>query len=306
MSTRLARAATLGLVLVTGGVVTAQSTPGRVEGPESSASKQGETLALSGPGIVFVVNIFKSRDSIAAQQFELSCTNLWRTWAGVRHIVVESVEEASSLVPGQPRIDLQTPPDDRCLTLILDYQGQLIQAIDSPFTDAGAPERITSALAEARSLPSAKEYNLPDSRLAIKGYDPVSYFVENTARRGLKRLEASFAGVTYRFSSPANRDRFLTDPLRYLPTYGGWCASAMGDGGRKVEIDPTNFKVKDGRLFLFYKSLIADAKRDWNRNEKQWEPAADAFWKQISGEDPIKPNASKTSGEGPGTSGADR
>ena len=50
----------------------------------------------------------------------------------------------------------------------------------------------------------------------------------------------------------------------------------------KVEIDPTNFKVKDGRLHLFYKDFFSDALKDWNKNEKEWEPKADANWKKTT------------------------
>ena len=62
----------------------------------------------------------------------------------------------------------------------------------------------------------------------------------------------------------------------------------MGAKGTKVEISPTSFKVKDGRLFLFYKSLFSDALSDWNKHEGEWEPAADRHWKKLTNEDPIK------------------
>ncbi|MCC6676997.1 MAG: YHS domain protein [Phycisphaerales bacterium] len=137
---------------------------------------------------------------------------------------------------------------------------------------------------------STKQYNLPKgSNLAIEGYDVVSYIDEGKAAEGRSELESVYHGVRYRFISAAHRDTFAADPERYLPTYGGWCASAMGDKGTKVEIDPRNFKVKDGRLFLFYKSLFGDALKDWNRHEKEWELAADLNWKKLTGEGPILP-----------------
>jgi hypothetical protein len=63
----------------------------------------------------------------------------------------------------------------------------------------------------------------------------------------------------------------------------------MGAKGTKVEIDPTNFKVKDGRLFLFYKGTFSDALKDWNKHEAEWEPAADRNWKKLTNEEPPKP-----------------
>lgn len=161
----------------------------------------------------------------------------------------------------------------------------------------GAPGSAMNAGAFAERLRSTwrsaavAQYNLPkDSTLAVQGFDVVAYFSEDKARKGDPKLVSEYRGVTYRFSTAKNRDAFNAAPARYLPTYGGWCASAIGAKGEKVEIDPTSFKVKDGRLFLFYKGIFADALKDWNKNEKAWEPAADANWKKIAGEDPVRPS----------------
>ena len=54
--------------------------------------------------------------------------------------------------------------------------------------------------------------------------------------------------------------------------------------GKKVEIDPTNFKVTDGRLFLFFKAFYANARSDWDKDEPAQTSKADANWKRISGE----------------------
>lgn len=142
-----------------------------------------------------------------------------------------------------------------------------------------------SRFTDAWGAVARKDYNLPKgSALGVQGYDVVSYFTENKARKGDETLTAEYRGVTYRFATAAHRDAFVAEPRRFVPTYGGWCASAIGAKGEKVSIDPTNFKVKDGRLFLFYKGLFADALKDWNTHEREWEPAADLNWKRISGE----------------------
>ncbi len=137
--------------------------------------------------------------------------------------------------------------------------------------------------------PALADYNLPkDKPLAVDGYDLVSYQHANKAVKGKPEFTSSYRGVTYLFANAANRTLFARNPEQYLPTYGGWCASAMGAKGTKVDIDPTNFKVKDGRTHLFYKGLFADALKDWNKHEMEWEPAADANWKKLTNEDPSK------------------
>ncbi len=134
-------------------------------------------------------------------------------------------------------------------------------------------------------------YNLAKDKPAIEGYDPVAYFPEagGKATKGKKELSYVFRGVTYYFATKENRDRFKKEPAKYEPTYGGWCATAIADGGQKVEIDPKNFKVTDGRLFLFYKGLFQNAKDSWNKDEKKSTTEADGWWKKIAAEVPRKP-----------------
>lgn len=150
-------------------------------------------------------------------------------------------------------------------------------------------EAFKGKLGEKWRRAALADYNLPkDKALAVEGYDVVSYHRKSKAEKGRAEFTSIYRGVTYQFVSAEHRKLFAADPERYLPTYGGWCASAMGDKGTKVEIDPTNFKVKDGRLHLFYKSLFGDALKDWNKHEKEWEPAADVNWRKLTKEDPYK------------------
>lgn len=183
--------------------------------------------------------------------------------------------------------DLSAVPATAPATIVLDPEGkELFRAVGAHAHDhlsfADFAERF-----EAKTRAAAlKDYNLPrGSTLAIEGYDPVSYFARGKAERGRPGIESRYRGVTYRFAEESHRAAFNEDPGRYAPTYGGWCASAIGAKGTKVGIDPTNFKVKESRLFLFYKGVFSDALKDWNKHEREWEPAADANWKRISGED---------------------
>jgi YHS domain-containing protein len=173
------------------------------------------------------------------------------------------------------------------VVVALNETGMEMFRLSAPPEDASVAA-LSQRFAAAWKSPATAHYNLPKgSNLAVQGYDVVSYFKDNRAVKGEEKIKADYRGVTYRFSSEAHRDAFIAGPTKYLPTYGGWCASAIGAKAEKVSIDPTNFKVKDGRLFLFYKGLFADALKDWNKNEKAWEPAADTNWERIAGEDPV-------------------
>ena len=124
------------------------------------------------------------------------------------------------------------------------------------------------------------EYNL-EKRIAIQGYDPVSYFKQNKAVKGKKEILSSFDGVIYQFSSTTNKEIFLKNPASFEPQYGGWCAYAMGSSGEKVEINPETFKIIDGKLYLFYNAYFNNTLKSWNKEESNLKAKADANWKKF-------------------------
>ena len=132
----------------------------------------------------------------------------------------------------------------------------------------------------AQELPYAKKhYNLKNG-VAIQGYDPVAYFNQNKAMKGKEGIRLERKGVTYLFSSESNKRAFITDPSKYEPEYGGYCAYAMADG-EKVRIDPETFKVLDGKLYLFYNFRFTNTLKSWNKDEDNLLPKANSEWKKI-------------------------
>ncbi|NUY80738.1 YHS domain-containing protein [Flavobacterium sp. MAH-1] len=126
------------------------------------------------------------------------------------------------------------------------------------------------------------EFNL-ENGLAIQGYDPVSYFSQQKAVKGKPGIAASYQGATYYFSSEANKEAFRKNPAGYEPQYGGWCAYAMGDYGKKVEINPETFKIINGKLYLFYNAYLNNTLKTWNKNEVVLKKQADANWGKFIG-----------------------
>jgi YHS domain-containing protein len=126
-----------------------------------------------------------------------------------------------------------------------------------------------------------KHFNL-DDHLAIQGYDPVAYFKQKEAVKGKKEFAVFHMGVTYYFSSAANKEEFKKNPAQYEPQYGGWCAYAMGSKGEKVSIDPKTFKVTNGKLYLFYNKFFNNTLTDWNKDERGLMSKADVNWGKIN------------------------
>lgn len=140
---------------------------------------------------------------------------------------------------------------------------------------------VTSSVSFAQSaVKKLSEYNL-ENKVAIQGYDPVSYFKQGKAIKGRKEVLASYDGVVYQFSSATNKEIFLKNPSSFAPQYGGWCAYAMGSAGEKVEINPETFKIIDGKLYLFYNAFFNNTLKSWNKEEASLKAKADSNWKKI-------------------------
>jgi YHS domain-containing protein len=126
---------------------------------------------------------------------------------------------------------------------------------------------------------SSHHDNIVDG-LALQGYDPVAYF-EYKAVKGSANITAIHNGVTYRFISENHKVVFLKDPFHFEPQYGGWCAFAMGDYAKKVEVNPETFKILEGKLYLFYNAYFTNTLNDWNKNEAVLKGKADQNWNNI-------------------------
>lgn len=113
--------------------------------------------------------------------------------------------------------------------------------------------------------------------LALKGYDPVAYQTAMQPMVGSPAFTAMHEGATYRFASAENRDRFVADPARYAPMYGGYCAMGVA-GGRKFDIDPMAFTVVEGRLYM---NKDLRTRRAWMRDIPGYNAKADANWPTV-------------------------
>jgi YHS domain-containing protein len=130
--------------------------------------------------------------------------------------------------------------------------------------------------AQTTATARSNHFNL-ENNLAIQGYDPVAYF-SNTPIKGEKKFSENYQGVVYYFANEANKKLFINNPSKYEPQYGGWCAFAMGDYGKKVEINPETFKIFEGKLYLFYNAYFNNTLKSWNKDEKNLRNKADKNW----------------------------
>lgn len=140
-------------------------------------------------------------------------------------------------------------------------------------------EALLAALAFA-ALPSAAMAGSPvnaDGGLALKGYDPVSYFGGAGPMKGDPTIVSTHEGVSYRFASRDNKSAFDKAPQRYLPQYGGFCAYAVSYG-RKADIDPLAYAIHGGKLYVNY-SL--DVQKTFEKKPLAFIRLADKNWPTV-------------------------
>lgn len=98
----------------------------------------------------------------------------------------------------------------------------------------------------------------PLTGVAIDGYDPVSYFIATEPQQGLPDFEYVWGGVSWYFTSAANRDVFALNPTVYAPQYGGHCVMSMARGYLS-DGKPRLFTISGLRLYFFYSTANRDA-----------------------------------------------
>src|SRR5260370_35276073 len=84
--------------------------------------------------------------------------------------------------------------------------------------------------------------------IGLKGYDPVAYFINGAPTKGSEQYSYLWTGVTYRFASAGNLEKFKADPEKYLPQYGGFCADANSPC-RAADTVPCRRGVVHGKAF---------------------------------------------------------
>lgn len=107
---------------------------------------------------------------------------------------------------------------------------------------------------------------------AINGYDTVAYFTEQRPVKGRDQLATEWMGAKWKFASQAHLDLFKANPEKYAPQYGGYCAFGVTKDAL-VKVDPDQFTVRDGKLYLNYDASV---QAQWLKDPAAYIRAADA------------------------------
>lgn len=115
--------------------------------------------------------------------------------------------------------------------------------------------------------------------LMLKGFDVVSYFVDNKDAMGNAQFKTDYKGITFQFASAEHKALFDREPTKYLPQFGGYCANGIvygipwgGDGD--------TWKMIDGKLYIFggqgsKNAFLLDEKNNLTLAQKYWNEEID-------------------------------
>jgi YHS domain-containing protein len=135
---------------------------------------------------------------------------------------------------------------------------------------------VFAVKAQAQSI----DYNTKKG-YAAHGYDVVSYF-DGTPKEGVKELTFTYDGIKYKFTNKANLEKFKNNPTAFLPEYGGYCAYAVAVNGKKVNVNPETYEIRDGKLYLFYNAGKTNTLELWlNESPNTLKVKADKNWEKI-------------------------
>ena len=121
--------------------------------------------------------------------------------------------------------------------------------------------------------------------LALEGYDVVGYF-DQKIMKGRPNLSVSYQGLEWRFVDQEHLDLFSSNPDKFLPKYGGYCAFGAANG-YKAKPKMSSFHVMEGRLYFNFSDYIQER---WLAERDQKIKVADQKWPATKSLIPIKAN----------------
>lgn len=135
---------------------------------------------------------------------------------------------------------------------------------------------LLAAMTPARAAHTEGVINASFEGIAIKGYDPVAYFTVGQAVKGSQEFAHQWLNVKWLFANDKHRDLFASNPIKYVPQYGGYCADAAYVDN-EADINPSTWRIVNGRLYIFYSEQSAEK---WAKDKRAIKKA-DMVWEKV-------------------------
>jgi len=115
------------------------------------------------------------------------------------------------------------------------------------------------------------------NNIAVNGYDVVAYFTESKPVKGNDEHTVIWNDAIWLFATAEHARLFKTNPEKYAPQYGGYCAFGCSRG-YKAKTEPDAWSIVNSKLYLNYNLQVRDT---WSRNANEYIKKADTAWQSI-------------------------
>ncbi|MBX2847773.1 MAG: YHS domain-containing protein [Acidiferrobacterales bacterium] len=134
-----------------------------------------------------------------------------------------------------------------------------------------------SILISGSAIAAKPIYSGGKERAAIRGYDPVAYFTENEPVKGSAEFVFEHKGAKWMFSSAQNLELFKSNPEKYSPQFGGYCAYAVSRN-TTASIKPEYFTIHNDKLYLNYSKSV---NKRWLKDKEKYIDQAESNWPNV-------------------------
>ena len=113
---------------------------------------------------------------------------------------------------------------------------------------------------------------------AIGGYDVVAFFTEQKPVKGKKEFTIEWKDATWYFSTADNKKTFESDPEKFAPQFGGYCAYGVSQNHKSpTEVD--TWTIVDGKLYFNYNMEV---KQLWLKDQSNLIQLANKNWPDLN------------------------
>jgi YHS domain-containing protein len=137
---------------------------------------------------------------------------------------------------------------------------------------------LLSLITQAQKAQGKYFNNVDANGVILDGYDAVAFFTDNKPVKGEAKYQYNYQDAIYYFASQEHLDLFKSNPDKYKPQFGAWCAYAVSLG-RIAPIDVNTFSIVDGRLFIQHNQRAVNG---WNKDVPGNIEKADKYWPAVS------------------------
>lgn len=128
------------------------------------------------------------------------------------------------------------------------------------------------------SAQAQHKYSCSTDGPAFEGNDLVSYF-SGKVLKGVDKYATEYDGLKLKFYNYDNLLAFKKDPEKYMPKYGGWCATAVVND-RLIKPDYSMFKIQEGQLLFFEVKAFFNGRTQWEKSPEINEIVADKKYRE--------------------------